>query len=257
MSSESTSQPQKLTLLIDADLFLYQAAAAAEDEIDWGDDVWSLATDLTEAKQIFTDKLSQIHDRLETKEQILCFSDRENFRRDVDPSYKSNRKKTRKPVGHKALIDWAKSTYKHYWKPRLEADDCMGIMATSPGANTIIVSDDKDMKTIPGRLYRPMADEMLTISFEDAQRNFYTQVLTGDTTDGYKGIPGIGPKKAETILGSRPDWGIVIHAYQKAGMTETDAKSQARLARILRWSEWDASEGTLKLWEPEHDRQAS
>jgi len=98
---------------------------------------------------------------------------------------------------------------------------------------------------------------MLTISFEDAQRNFYTQVLTGDTTDGYKGIPGIGPKKAEAILGSRPDWGIVIHAYQKAGMTETDAKSQARLARILRWSEWDASEGTLKLWEPEHDRQAS
>ena len=149
MSSELSFPHHKLTLLIDADLFLYQAAAAAEDEIDWGDDVWSLSSDLKEAKQIFQDKLSQIHDRLGTKEQILCFSDRENFRRGVDPSYKSNRKKTRKPVGFKALVMWAKTTYKHYWKPALEADDCMGIMQTSPGANTIIVSDDKDMKTIP------------------------------------------------------------------------------------------------------------
>ena len=257
MSSESSFPHHKLTLLIDADLFLYQAAAAAEDEIDWGDDVWSLSSDLKEAKQIFQDKLSQIHDRLGTKEQILCFSDRENFRRGVDPSYKSNRKKTRKPVGFKALVMWAKTTYKHYWKPALEADDCMGIMQTSPGANTIIVSDDKDMKTIPGRLYRPMSDEMLTISFDEAQKHFFTQVLTGDPSDGYKGVPGIGAKRAEAALGNRPSWGAVIHAYQKAGMTEQDALQQARLARILRWSEWDPANAKVKLWEIEHDREAS
>ena len=42
----------------------------------------------------------------------------------------------------------------------------MGIIATKPGneGKVTIVSDDKDMKTIPGRLYRPMSDELLEIS---------------------------------------------------------------------------------------------
>ena len=62
--------------------------------------------------------------------------------------YKSNRKKTRKPVGFKAFVMWAKTTYKHY-EASLEADDCMGIMQTSPGANTIIVSDDKGHEDDP------------------------------------------------------------------------------------------------------------
>ena len=34
------------TLLIDGDLYLFRSAIAVEHEIDWGDDVWSLATDL-------------------------------------------------------------------------------------------------------------------------------------------------------------------------------------------------------------------
>ena len=102
-----------------------------------------------------------------------------------------------------------------------------------------------------------MSDEMLTISFEEAQKHFFTQVLTGDPSDGYKGVPGIGAKRAEAALGTRPSWGAVIHAYQKAGMTEQDALQQARLARILRWSEWDPANAKVKLWEIEHDREAS
>ena len=111
-----------------------------------------------------------------------------------------------------------------------------------------IVSDDKDMKTISGRLYRPMSDELLEISAEDADRYFLTQVLTGDTADGYKGVPGIGPKKAEAILGPRPHWGAVEKAYIDAGLTRDDAIQQARLARILRWSDWH--EGEPMLWTP-------
>ena len=38
------------TLLIDADLYLYRACAAAEQEQDWGDDVWSLWADLKSCK---------------------------------------------------------------------------------------------------------------------------------------------------------------------------------------------------------------
>ena len=72
-----------------------------------------------------------------------------------------------------------------------------------------------------------MADELLEISEADADRYFLTQVLTGDTADGYKGVPGIGPKKAEAILGPRPDWAAVEKAYIDAGLTRTTPSTGA------------------------------
>ena len=243
------------TLLIDADLFLYQAAAAAEKEYDWGDDVFTLMTDLKDAKKIFTDKMQFVTDTLGTDKMILCFSDKLNFRKVVSETYKANRKATRKPTGYRSFIRWAKDQHKFYWKPSLEADDCMGIMQTMPGSDTIIVSDDKDMRTIPGRLYRPMSDEMLEISDDEADLHFFTQCLTGDPTDGFPGLPGFGPKKAEALFKAhRASWSTVEAAYNKAGLTKEDALIQARLARILRWSDWDPQNNTYKLWEPEYVR---
>ena len=40
-------------LAIDADILAYQAVSSAEFEMDWGGDIWSLSTDLAEAKDIF------------------------------------------------------------------------------------------------------------------------------------------------------------------------------------------------------------
>ena len=96
-------------------------------------------------------------------------------------------------------------------KPGLEADDVCGLLSTKPEnkKQCVVVSNDKDLKTIPGMLYRPMSDEMLSVTEQEADKNFLTQCLTGDSTDGYPGVPGIGPKKAEALLGGRPDWGAV------------------------------------------------
>ena len=240
-------------LALDSDILMYKAATAAEQEIDWGDDIWSLQTDLKQAKEVFEYQITKITDRLGVKDYVCCLSDHSNnFRKVVDPSYKSNRKGTRKPVGYVALCDWVEQTFKTFRKPRMEADDCLGILATMPvnKGKCIMVSDDKDLKTIPGKLYRPMADELLTITEAEADKHFFTQVLTGDATDGYKGIPGIGPKKAEAILGSRPHWGAVEQAYIKAGMTRDDAIQQARLARILRWEDWHDEIKEIRLWLP-------
>ena len=72
----------------------------------------------------------------------------------------------------------------------------------------------------------------------------------GDPTDGISGIKGVGAKTAEKILGSRPHWSLVEQAYRKAGLSRDDAIQQARLVRILRWSDWDAEKETVKLWKP-------
>ena len=84
-----------------------------------------------------------------------------------------------------------------------------------------------------------MSDERLDITEAEADKNFLTQCLTGDPTDGYVGLKGYGPKTAEKLLGLRPDWSIVEKAYIKAGLTKQDALTQARLAQILRWCDWD------------------
>jgi len=241
-------------LALDTDILAYKAASSAEMEIDWGDDVWSLQSDLKDAKMSFKTQVDVIRERTGVSEFVCCLSDssENNFRKTVYPDYKSNRKKTRKPVGYKALIEWIEDNYPTLRKPTLEADDVMGILATKPEneGKCIIVSDDKDMKTIPCRLYQPTNDEHLTLTEQDADKYFLMQTLTGDTTDGYKGLAGIGPKKAEAILGARPAWSVVEQAYIKAGFTREDAIQQARLARILRWTDWDEDKGEVKLWTP-------
>lgn len=244
---QGKSQP---TLLIDADLFLFRASVIAEEETDWGDDIWSLATDLKVAKSIFTEQIKGFQERLGSDEILMCISDSVNFRKTVSPSYKSNRKKTRKPVGYKAMVAWVEDNWPSHRQATLEADDVMGILGSAPDIDTVIVSDDKDMKTIPGKLFRPNDGDLLDIKLLEADRNFYSQTLTGDVTDGFAGCPKVGAVTAAKVLGNRPDWSLVENQFAKAGMSRDEAITQARMARILRVDDWDAKNEQVKLWEP-------
>lgn len=238
------------TLLIDADLFLFRASIIAEDEHDWGDDVWSLSTDLKVAKKIFTDQINGFHERLGTSEVLMCISDSINFRKTVSPTYKSNRKKSRKPVGYKAMVEWCRDTWPSHTQETLEADDVMGILGSNPKLNTCIVSDDKDMKTIPCKLFRPNDGVLLDVSLADADLNFLSQSLCGDAMDGYSGCPKVGAVTAAKILGNRPEWSLVEAQFIKSGLSREDAITQARLARILRHEDWDYENGKVLLWSP-------
>ena len=92
-------------LLVDTDILLYKAATSAETEIDWGEDIWSCSTDLNEAKKAFIYQMDKIKEALKSDNATFCMSDyKGNFRKQIDPNYKSNRKGTRKPVGYVALV---------------------------------------------------------------------------------------------------------------------------------------------------------
>jgi DNA polymerase-1 len=241
------------TLLIDADIVAYQATAYGEEEVQWDPDTWTIDTDLNKAKSHFDFLISEYKKLTGISEFKLCFSHKHIFRKDIYPQYKGNRK-GRKPVGYSAVKDWACETYPHFMKEPLEADDAMGILQTKFKGKTIIVSMDKDMATIPGKFFRlsPSGDhKMLEITEADAERNFLLQAMTGDATDGYPGIPGIGPKKAEDLLNKHGAvWKTVEDAYLKAGLTVEDALVQGRLARILRQENWDFEKEEVKLWTP-------
>ena len=241
----------KPTLLIDGDMLLYSAAQASEFSTDWDEQNFFLTGNLEEAKALVTERLDQYQNRFTSGKTIIALSDPvDNFRKEVDPTYKLARQKNRKPIVYWPLAAWLKDTYMTITRPRLEADDVMGILATSPKTVLpIIISDDKDLLTIPGKLWR--GGELHETSPEDADFKWLFQTLTGDATDGYSGCPGVGPVSASKLLKKHgAHFTVVVAAYTKAGLTYEDALRNARLARILRYEDWDAESQSVKLWSP-------
>lgn len=235
-------------LLIDADLLLYKAAIGSEFSCDWGGNNWVLSANLDQAKDTILARLNGMKEHFNPAGYTLVRSDRENFRKQLFPEYKGDRSDTRKPIIFNQLLEWLDEEHGCLHYPKLEADDTLGILHTSSlySCDTIIISEDKDMLTIPGKLYR--GGELITVTPEQAKYHHMYQTLTGDSTDGYSGCPGIGPKTAEKLLNRPWSWSTIVETYEKAGLTEADALLNARMAYILQAHNWKDNE--VILWSP-------
>jgi hypothetical protein len=75
----------------------------------------------------------------------------------------------------------------------LETDDEISRLHSTNG-DTIIVSTDKDFLQLEGMHFNPNTKECYYVSCEEALRNFYKQVIIGDSADAIPGIYGIGEK---------------------------------------------------------------
>ena len=238
-----------MKLLIDADFIVYKCCAAAEDEIDWGDDVIFVTSRFSEAMEAVRRDLNRIKNEFmwDNPEVVLFFSDSKNFRKTIFPDYKGHRNR-KKPCGYRRVINALANEYKVIKKPELEADDAMGIYATKYPGN-IICSPDKDLRQIPGKLYN--MSETVYIEPEEGLRWHYIQTLSGDQTDGYGGVPGIGVKKAEALFAEHGyNWKTIVKAFTDKDLTEQDALRNARLAKILTVKEYDFKKHEPILWNP-------
>lgn len=228
----------------------------------------SIAADFEEAQVYAEKELSELIDRLDPDNLIICLSDDfASFRKDmVDPTYKELRANAERPTYLYEMKAWLRSNYITEERPTLEADDVMGILATAPnptGEERIIVSADKDLMTVPGLLYRPQAQfddkgrrhkkpVILEITPLEAIRFHFWQTIVGDSTDGYPGARGVGKKSpyAEDVLAAEDEleaWDEVLMAFASKGLDETHAVTQARLARILQHSDYDGKYPILWL----------
>ena len=238
-----------MNILIDADFIVYKCCAACETEIDYGEDVIFVTSNFSDAYSAVKREIDQIKAQFGTFwSPILFFSDSKNFRKKISPDYKGHRNR-KKPCGYKRVIRNLKIEYDVCIMPELEADDAMGIYATKVTGN-IIVSPDKDMRQIPGKLYN--LEDTTTITPEEGAKWHLIQTLAGDQTDGYSGVPGIGVKRAETLFNKEGySWATVVKAFEDKGLTEEDALLNARLARILTVEDYDSKRKEPKLWTPE------
>lgn len=141
----------------------------------------------------------------QTDDYVGVFGSGKCFRNEVYKfaSYKGNRGD--KPdfiiQYEKVIKDHYVEKYGFYTVTDFEADDMVVSLALAY-PDVIIASPDKDLRQIPGTFldYGKPEFQMVPVSAEQANYNFWIQMLTGDSTDNVAGIPGTGDVKAKKLL---------------------------------------------------------
>ena len=134
------------TIIIDGDVVIYKVAEAISDtfEVESQEDEDFIYRTISwankhQAEEKMIDMLQKIMKDCKGQNIVICLSDRNgNFRKTINPDYKSNRKAI-KPLLYDYLRDYIKGLgHKVYVKESLEADDVIGILATSKTIITYI-----------------------------------------------------------------------------------------------------------------------
>jgi len=175
----------KMKLLIDGDIIAHRCAASAE-----GDPVEI-------AVLRCSNQIEECISNTNSEEFQIFLSGESNFRYDIFPEYKANRKQE-KPQWLQDCREFLVTEYRAKVTEGYEADDAIGI--THKAGETIICSDDKDMLQMAGQHYNIRTQKVLDISADEAIWMFYFQLLVGDAADNVKGCKGIGKVKANRAL---------------------------------------------------------
>ena len=177
--------------LIDADIVAYRIAFGCEDDPE------KIAIRKTSE---FLEDLLFTYTDAEDCEGYLTGTG--NFRFDIAKTapYKGTRV-SEKPRHLGIIREYMISAWAFSVQEKQEADDAISIRAYAMGEEDyIICSVDKDLNNVRGWHYDFNKNNRYYVTEEEALKNFYTQVLTGDRVDNVPGLAGIGPKKAAKIL---------------------------------------------------------
>ena len=271
------------TLIVDADSLLYEAASVNESAFSFSEDNRAVVLDEEGARKSLDEAIEKLKDNTKCSKTQLYLTGATNFRYDVLPTYKHNRKDLPKPQLLPMLKEYAVTKYGAKITTKIEADDACSIHLSNDPINNVLAHIDKDLNQVEGEHYNWRKDLSYELSYAQGQRVFYTQVLTGDSTDGYSGCKGIGKVKAEEILDDYLKWQIsledgktiqkslpcddvweaIISWYIKPYYKEMEdnpdtykakalkeALTQARVARMLRVDEFKGGKPTLWNYKP-------
>lgn len=192
--------------LIDGDIVLHRCGFASEGESE------QIAVSRVERM------IDDILEKTQATEYMIFVSDTRdnNFRTKLFTAYKANR--AAKPTHYPALKSFMFERYMCEVSRGMEADDSLGIELTRHGEKAILCSYDKDLWQVPGHHYSIGKQDFKFIEEDEANFNFFKQLLMGDKTDNIIGIYGMGPAKAAKALGSMTDpfemWSVARGFYE-------------------------------------------
>lgn len=206
---------------IDGDIICYSVGFASEGE--------PLEHTLSSVKRM----IGHIVEGCKADTYTVLLTGKGNYRDEVATirPYKGNRKAA-KPEAYHEIRDYIIDHQFGWLCDGEEADDQLGIRAVSSG--DIIATIDKDLDNVPGVHYRwktPHREaKMYTITADGAMRHFYTQLLTGDSTDNIPGLYQMTGKRATAKIKAGLDdcdtpvqcwqyvYSVWCDAYEEVGM---------------------------------------
>lgn len=226
-------------LLVDGDMVAYRCAASCEPTKT------KLEREpLDEAIFRANDLLYRIVDTCASNQFRVFISGSRNFRKQLYPDYKAHRASQPRP----AHLDAIRELLVREWEAEIcdgyEADDGIGM---AHDEHSIIVSNDKDFRQIPGEIFNPVKNggEFEVVDSIEASRSFYVQLLQGDAADNVPGVAGIGPVRAARILADCTPEEMHSKVFELYNNPERFFLNY-RLLRILRSrDEWDDVEREL------------
>lgn len=225
--------------LIDSDIVCYRVGFASNDDVE------SAALETLDG---FVTDLMVEHKLDKCMHFEFYLTGKTNFRYEVAVTkpYKGNRKGKDKPVHLQALRRHLVEEWDAVVSEGCEADDLLAIRQTELGDDSVIVSLDKDLKMVKGWHYNFVKDDLNYITAEQGMKNFYMQLLTGDSTDNIQGVYRCGPKKAEKLLANckteQEYWDVCLEAHDSYDRALEDAR--------LLWMQTKEGE----LWLPPNER---
>lgn len=210
--SEQLTIPSNLSTLTDGDIIVYRVGFANRDGEPLNYTLQSVKTVMESIRSTFKD----------APEHRVFLTGKGNYRDKLATIkvYKGNRDPNNKPEYYDEIRQYLIDFHGAEIVDGMEADDKMGIEQWKrKDRGTVIVGIDKDMKCIPGYHFNWVKGLFEYQTLAEANKMFWTQVLTGDTTDNIQGIPGVGAKGAAKILaGTDGTWtdmyARVLAAYE-------------------------------------------
>lgn len=222
-----------MKVLLDADIITFSCAAYNE---SWGWDA---------CKEDIDNLMRRILETTGATEYTAFISGDNNFRYQINPQYKANRKDKVDPRYRQDSNAYLVTEYGAIVTDGFEADDALGIaQSQAEDGTTIICSIDKDLLMIPGQHYNWRKNEFTNVSVLDGLRRFYRQCITGDRTDNIVGIAGIGPVKSSRLIDDLVDEAEMFQVVQTMYSDDKRLLMNGQCLWILREEN--------KLWEFPH-----
>lgn len=232
--------------IIDIDTYMYRASLICSELVEIQDGIYYQVYNINTAKHYLKQVAEDIPKKVGCDEYVFVTGGvGKNFRYIINPSYKSNRKQQAKPLMLDKVREMMFKEFPMVYTPCLEADDTCRILMEMNKDN-VIVSMDKDLRTFSGKIYDSYHDVMRFITKEQAEANFKRQLLMGDKTDGYSGIPKVGIATANKLILDGITVDEIAEKYIEAGLSLNDFKKVYNCAKILGRDDYD--EGVITLY---------
>jgi DNA polymerase-1 len=177
----------------------------------------------------------------ESSGETFFLSGASNFRYDIYPEYKANRKGKPKPKWLEALRYYLVTDYGAEVTEGYEADDALGIAA---GPGKVICSIDKDLLQIPGVHFNIVKKELTIVNPIEGLRTFYKQLVLGDLADNVPGFDGT-PRTKPTIF---------IKAIYERLDDAIDEREMFDIVEEIYEDDLDRNANLLYIWRKENDK---